>query len=104
MTRGIMTLERLFNPVGGNPNGGRGSIDWMTQNFCAECSHITFKGTTLCPRCHGRVRICPRKGNKQKVYKKLQTEAARKLKATGWKLPPPTIGARTMFPLSHDFQ
>lgn len=99
MTR-TMTVERLWNPVGGNPNGGSGSIDWMTQNYCRECRHITFKGTILCPRCHGRVRITPRKsilGVDKRVYKKAQDDAALYLKEMGWKLPPPSIGARSMF-------
>lgn len=104
MAARIKSLDQLFNNTGrGNPNGGKGSIDWMTQNFCAECRHITFKGTKFCPRCHARVRVAPRRVmgiDNRRLYRKAQTEAAARLSKEGWKLPPPSIGARSMFGLN----
>lgn len=83
---------------GGNPLGigAHGWIDWLTQNYCGYCPKVWDKGIYRCPDCHRRLRICPRTNQvKNRIkFKQAQVEAAAKLKAEGWKMPPMRVSCR----------
>lgn len=91
-----VTWASLDDWKGGNKNGSGGWINWFINNYCAYCPNLWPKGYYRCPDCHRRLRICPRTNHVENriLFKKAHLEAASKLKAEGWKLPPMRVSCK----------